>query len=100
MLVWVDDQVLELLESVLDAPTSLLLCSDVRLSPQLLVNLLLVWSQVTSILEFLLQKEEEEEEEEEGEKEEEEMAQIIQVHVPVKRETLHLKYHVDQETLF
>ena len=99
MLVWVDDQVLELLESVLDAPTSLLLCSDVRLSPQLLVNLLLVWSQVTSILEFLLQKEEEEEEEE-GEKEEEEMAQIIQVHVPVKRETLHLKYHVDQETLF
>ena len=99
MLVWVDDQVLELLESVLDAPTSLLLCSDVRLSPQLLVNLLLVWSQVTSILEFLLQKKEEEEEEEEGE-EEEEMAQIIQVHVPVKRETLHLKYHVDQETLF
>ena len=99
MLVWVDDQVLELLESVLDAPASLLLCSDVRLSPQLLVNLLLVWSQVTSILEFLLQKEEEEEEEEEGE-EEEEMAQIIQVHVPVKRETLHLKYHVDQETLF
>lgn len=67
MLVWIDDQVLELLESVLDAPASLLLRSDVRLSPQLLVNLLLVRSQVTSILEFLLQKEEEEEEE--GEKE-------------------------------